>query len=124
MIVSNNNNNAILVIINLFVASKMIRAMQIINANTLTSIIGFSESFIPNSVYTQCIRWKRKPIWLPTAKSKLFRVPKKRVVPVDENEETKRLYNHYRTYMSSLRYIHKTCTNMALIIFPFLHLLD
>jgi len=114
MISDDNNNNTVLVIINLFVALKMIRAAQITNANTLTSIIGFSESFIPNSVYTQCIRWKRKPIWLPTAKSKLFRVPKRPETPIEEQEEIKRLYNHYRTYMSSIRYIHKTYTCIVL----------
>lgn len=61
------------------------------------------ESFIPNSVYTQCVRWKRKPIWLPTAKTKVFRVPKRPVIPVEEREEIQTLYNKYRTYMSSLR---------------------
>ncbi|EZA62514.1 hypothetical protein DMN91_006174 [Ooceraea biroi] len=79
------------------------QVMRVMNANALTmSTIGFSE-FIPNSVYTQCVRWKRKPIWLPPAKSKLFRVPKKPVIPDVENQELQSLFNHYRTYMTSLR---------------------
>jgi len=86
----------------------MLRAIQIMNANTLTSIIKFNESFIPNSVYTQCIRWKRKPIWLGTAKSKLFRIPKKPETPIEEQEEIKRIYDRYKTCIKSLRYIYKT----------------
>ncbi|XP_018303225.1 probable 28S ribosomal protein S26, mitochondrial [Mycetomoellerius zeteki] len=76
--------------------------MRIININALTmGTTGLCETFIPNSVYTQCIRWKRKPIWLPTAKSKVFRVPKKPVIPMEDYVELKRLYNNYRTYMTS-----------------------
>ncbi|XP_012526254.1 probable 28S ribosomal protein S26, mitochondrial [Monomorium pharaonis] len=69
--------------------------------NTLT--MGLCETFVPNSVYTQCVRWKRKPIWLPTAKSKVFRVPKRPVIPIEEKEELQRLYNNYKTYMTSFR---------------------
>ncbi|XP_032672859.1 probable 28S ribosomal protein S26, mitochondrial [Odontomachus brunneus] len=61
------------------------------------------ESFVPNSVYTQSIRWKRKPIWLPPSKSKMFHVPKRPVIPKEEEIELKYLYNIYRTYISSLR---------------------
>ncbi|XP_060517713.1 small ribosomal subunit protein mS26 [Cylas formicarius] len=50
----------------------------------------------------QPVRW-RKPIWLGTAKSKLFRVPKRPVIPDDESEELKRLNNKYRTEVKSLR---------------------
>ncbi|KYN06725.1 putative 28S ribosomal protein S26, mitochondrial [Cyphomyrmex costatus] len=64
---------------------------------------GFCETFIPNSVYTQCIRWKRKPIWLPTAKSKMFRVPERPVIPMEDYLELKRLYNNYRTYITSFK---------------------
>ncbi|XP_012228512.1 small ribosomal subunit protein mS26 [Linepithema humile] len=82
----------------------MMQAIKIMNASTLTiSTTRLCESFIPNSVYTQCVRWKRKPIWLPTAKSKLYRVPKKRVIPEVDKQELQRLYNNYRTYMTSLR---------------------
>ncbi|XP_014477864.1 PREDICTED: probable 28S ribosomal protein S26, mitochondrial [Dinoponera quadriceps] len=61
------------------------------------------ESFIPNSVYTQCIRWKRRPIWLPTGKKRIFRVPKRPVIPIEDEMELQRLYNNYRTFMRSLR---------------------
>ncbi|EFN89357.1 Probable 28S ribosomal protein S26, mitochondrial [Harpegnathos saltator] len=61
------------------------------------------ESFTPNSVYKQSIRWKRKPIWLPTGKTKMFRIPKRPVIPIEESIELKRLFNTYRTYMTSLR---------------------
>lgn len=83
--------------------------MRIINVNALTmGTTGLlCETFIPNSVYTQCIRWKRKPIWLPTAKSKVFRVPKRPVISIEEKLEIQRLYNNYRTYMTSFRYIRK-----------------
>lgn len=83
------------------------QAMRIMNANTLTiGIAGFYETFIPNSVYTQCVRWKRKPIWLPPVKSKIFKIPKKPVVSIEETLEIQRLYNNYRTYMTSLRYLY------------------
>lgn len=93
----------------------MMQAVRIMGANALTtSTIALGESLVPNSVYTQCVRWKRKPIWLPTAKSKLFRVPKRPTYPVEEFEEFKRLNNHYRTYMSSLRYMRNTCSYIIL----------
>ncbi|KYM77485.1 putative 28S ribosomal protein S26, mitochondrial [Atta colombica] len=80
------------------------QTMRIINVNTLTmGTTGLCETFIPNSVYTQCVRWKRKPIWLPTAKSKVFRVPKRPVIPMEDYVELKRLYNNYRTYMTSFK---------------------
>ncbi|XP_043671705.1 probable 28S ribosomal protein S26, mitochondrial isoform X2 [Vespula pensylvanica] len=52
--------------------------------------------------YIFCIRWKRKPIWLPTAKSKVFRVPQRPKIPTEEYIELKRLNNNYRTAMKSL----------------------
>ncbi|KAL6435162.1 hypothetical protein ACFW04_005329 [Cataglyphis niger] len=82
----------------------IIQTMKIKNVNNLIlGITGFCETFVPNSVYTQCIRWKRKPIWMPTAKSKVFRIPKKPVISVEEHLEIQRLYNNYRTYITSLR---------------------
>lgn len=92
--------------INLFTDLKTMQAMRIINVNTLMmGTVGLCETFVPNSVYTQCIRWKRKPIWLPTAKSKVFRVPKKPVISNEEKLELQRLYNNYRTYMTSFKYV-------------------
>ncbi|EFN70205.1 Probable 28S ribosomal protein S26, mitochondrial [Camponotus floridanus] len=78
--------------------------MRIMNTNTLTTgITRFCDTFIPNSVYTQCVRWKRKPIWLPPVKSKMFRIPKRPVISTEEVLELQRLNNNYRTYMTSLR---------------------
>lgn len=87
-------------------ARSMMQAVKIIKNSTLTmGSTGVCEYFMPNSVYMQCIRWKRKPIWLPTAKSKIFRVPKRPVLPAEDKDELQRLYNNYKTYMSSLRYV-------------------
>lgn len=47
-------------------------------------------------------KWCRKPIALGTAKSKIFRVAPRIVLPVEEEEEIRRLYNNYRTQMKSL----------------------
>lgn len=51
----------------------------------------------------QILRWKRKPRWMPVAKSKIFRVPERPVIPEDERAELMRLYNNYRNYMKSIR---------------------
>ncbi|KAF6199899.1 hypothetical protein GE061_006197 [Apolygus lucorum] len=49
------------------------------------------------------VRWRKKPRWLPVAKSKMFKVPERKRPPSDEHEELKRLHNQYRTEMKSLR---------------------
>lgn len=81
----------------------MLRTKQISGVCSLT-LGNFikSKQFEPNIIYTQCIRWKRKPIWLPTAKSKVFRVPPRPKIPIEEYIELKRLNNNYRTAMKSL----------------------
>ncbi|XP_015187599.1 PREDICTED: probable 28S ribosomal protein S26, mitochondrial [Polistes dominula] len=81
----------------------MLRVKQISGVCSLTlgNLIK-SEHFVPNVIYMQCIRWKRKPIWLPTAKTKMFRVPQRPQIPTDEYLELKRLFNNYRTSMKSL----------------------
>lgn len=56
-----------------------------------------------NPVYYQTVRWRRKPRWLPTARSKMFRVPERKKLPFNEYEELKTLFNNYRTEMKSLR---------------------
>lgn len=90
-----------------FAGLNIMQSMRIMNANSLTiGITGLCETFVPNSIYTQCVRWRRKPIWLPTAKSKVFRVPKRPVIPIEEHREIQRLSNNYRTYMTSLRYLY------------------
>ncbi|KAL7306058.1 hypothetical protein TKK_0001519 [Trichogramma kaykai] len=55
------------------------------------------------SIYAQSIRWKRKPIWLPTAKTKVFRVTQRPKIPEEEFLKIKNLYNVYRTSMKSIR---------------------
>lgn len=62
-----------------------------------------TDAFATNYVNLITRRWARKPISLGTAKSKLFRVPKRLVVPKEEDEENKRLFNNYRTNMKSIR---------------------
>ncbi|XP_067633199.1 small ribosomal subunit protein mS26-like, partial [Eurosta solidaginis] len=49
------------------------------------------------------VRWRRKPRWLPTAKSKLFRVPERKRQDPDEKAELKRINNNYKTQMRSIR---------------------
>ncbi|XP_015590406.1 probable 28S ribosomal protein S26, mitochondrial isoform X2 [Cephus cinctus] len=82
----------------------MLRVTKLIGSSTLiTGNLVSCECAATNSLYSQIIRWKRKPIWLPTAKSKMFRVPVKPVIPKEDNDELQRLSNIYRTYMRSLR---------------------
>ncbi|XP_012287639.1 probable 28S ribosomal protein S26, mitochondrial [Orussus abietinus] len=77
--------------------------MRLIGTNSLTvNNVVVPLCFGPNAVSGQFVRWKRKPIWLPTAKTKLFRVPKRPKIPIEEMEELKRLNNNYKTYMNSL----------------------
>ncbi|CAO1411510.1 unnamed protein product [Diamesa serratosioi] len=56
-----------------------------------------------SSVCVQCVRWRRKPRWIPVAKSRVFKVPEKTKVPEDERVELLRLHNNYKTQMRSLR---------------------
>lgn len=48
------------------------------------------------------VRW-RKSRWMPTAKTKLFRIPQRPNPPEDEHREIRRLYEVYRTHIKSLR---------------------
>ncbi|XP_071518855.1 small ribosomal subunit protein mS26 isoform X2 [Panulirus ornatus] len=47
-------------------------------------------------------RW-RKPRWVPTAKSKIFRIPERKVFPKEELIELKRLHDRYNTMMRAVR---------------------
>ncbi|XP_037815995.1 probable 28S ribosomal protein S26, mitochondrial [Lucilia sericata] len=49
------------------------------------------------------VRWRRKPRWLPTAKSKLFRVPERKQQTPEEKAELLRLHNNYKTQLRSVR---------------------
>lgn len=52
-----------------------------------TGQTGFSLEFV---------RWRRKPRWLPVAKSKLFRVPERKKQSAEEKSELLRLHNNYK----------------------------
>ncbi|XP_026739344.1 probable 28S ribosomal protein S26, mitochondrial [Trichoplusia ni] len=45
----------------------------------------------------------RKPRWLPIAKSKIYRIPKRPVISEDERLELLRLHNNYKTQMRSIK---------------------
>lgn len=73
-----------------------------VNALTVRNLNAY-DHLISYGPHIQCVRWKRKPIWLPTAKTKIFRVPTRPVIPEEDTLELKRLYNNYRTLMKSLK---------------------
>lgn len=84
----------------------MIRPSVALSINTLTvRNLNAYDHIISNGPHIQCVRWKRKPIWLPTAKSKLFRIPNRPVIPIEEYNELKRLHNNYKTLMKSVMYV-------------------
>nr|SVE74503.1 EOG090X0FQ9 [Daphnia barbata] len=47
--------------------------------------------------------WVRKPLGSPMAKSKIFRIAPKPILPDDEKAEIKRLYDNYKSSMKSIR---------------------
>ncbi|XP_058822903.1 small ribosomal subunit protein mS26 [Topomyia yanbarensis] len=49
------------------------------------------------------VRYRRKPRWLGTAKSKLFRVPERKQQPEEEVAELKRLHYNYHSQMKAVR---------------------
>ncbi|XP_013108427.1 small ribosomal subunit protein mS26 [Stomoxys calcitrans] len=49
------------------------------------------------------VRWRRKPRWLPTAKSKMYRVPERKEQTTEEKAELLRLHNNYKTQLRSVR---------------------
>ncbi|XP_047034588.1 probable 28S ribosomal protein S26, mitochondrial [Helicoverpa zea] len=51
----------------------------------------------------QSMEAHRKPRWLPVAKSKIYRIPKRPVIPEEERLELMRLHNNYKTQMRSIR---------------------
>lgn len=69
----------------------------------LTSNFRIFQSIPENLQNYQTVRWRRKPLWMPTAKSKVFRVPERIVLPVEERDELIRLFNNYRTSIKSIR---------------------
>lgn len=61
------------------------------------------ENPVINSTFSQLVRWRRKPRWLPTAKSKLYKVPQRPVVPEEERLELQRLHYNYKTQIKAIR---------------------
>lgn len=49
-----------------------------------------------NLIGAQSVRWRRKPRWIPTAPSKIFRVPERTVLSPLFDKEWLRLNNNYR----------------------------
>lgn len=65
----------------------------------ITSLAGpvqsvYNVSAGPASV--QCVRWRRKPRWIPTAKSKMFKVPERKHEDPEERSELMRLHQNYK----------------------------
>lgn len=58
---------------------------------------------VSSAASVQSVRWRRKPRWLPVAKSKKFRVPERKKQPEDERLELLRVNNNYKTQMRSVR---------------------
>lgn len=58
---------------------------------------------VTTTQFTQSIRWKRKPRWIPVAKSKLFRIPVRPVIPAEEKLELFQLHAHYKTQMRAVK---------------------
>lgn len=58
---------------------------------------------VTTTQFTQIIRWKRKPRWLPVAKSKLFRIPVRPIIPEEEKIELFKLHAHYKTQMRAIK---------------------
>lgn len=49
-----------------------------------------------NNLALEFVRWRRKPRWLPVAKSKVFRVPERKHQTEEERVELMRLHNQYK----------------------------
>lgn len=65
----------------------------------------FSGSFLKRTwpVVIQYAEAHRKPRWLPVAKSKIYRIPKRPEVPEEERLELKRINNNYKTQIRAIR---------------------
>ncbi|XP_053615205.1 small ribosomal subunit protein mS26 [Plodia interpunctella] len=54
-------------------------------------------------MFIQCAEAHRKPRWLPVAKSKIYRIPKRPEIPEEERLELRRINNNYKTQMRAIR---------------------
>lgn len=66
--------------------------------------------FLPNNLlkkalpnFIQCAGAHRKPRWVPIAKSKIYRIPKRPVITEEERLELLRINNNYKTQMRAIR---------------------
>jgi hypothetical protein len=80
--------------LNLKITERKHDIMSKILLNSLISQNVYNISI--NPLVVTSVRWRRKPRWLPVAKSKMFRVPERKIIPEDEKLEFKRLFNNYR----------------------------
>lgn len=65
------------------------------NINRLTNLQATLINFQP-------VRWRTKPRWIPTAKTKIFRVSKRPIRPEADAIENQKLVNIYSTHMKSI----------------------
>ncbi|XP_059051767.1 small ribosomal subunit protein mS26 [Achroia grisella] len=54
-------------------------------------------------IIIQCAEAHRKPRWLPVAKSKIYRIPKRPEISEEERIELLRINNNYKTQMRAIR---------------------
>uniref|UniRef100_D3TRB7 Small ribosomal subunit protein mS26 n=1 Tax=Glossina morsitans morsitans TaxID=37546 RepID=D3TRB7_GLOMM len=69
----------------------------------LFQYLNVGNKTVGNSCGLEFVRWRRKPRWLPVAKSKMFRIPQRKPQSLEEKNELLRLHNNYRTQMRSIR---------------------
>uniref|UniRef100_A0A1L8ECS9 Small ribosomal subunit protein mS26 n=1 Tax=Haematobia irritans TaxID=7368 RepID=A0A1L8ECS9_HAEIR len=77
----------------------MLRASSGLLNRTLGSEVKTGNS----GIALEFVRWRRKPRWLPVAKSKMFRVPERKEQSPEEKAELLRLHNIYKTQLRSVR---------------------
>lgn len=57
----------------------------------------------PCPLIAQIAEYHRKPRWLPVAKSKIYRIPKRPEISEEERLELLRINNNYKTQMRAIR---------------------
>jgi hypothetical protein len=83
----------------------MFRSVNAIGCNFKYLGLQVASDLKINPVCVHCVRWIRKPRWLPVAKSKMFRIPERPSIPENERIEFKRLHDRYNTHMRAIRYV-------------------
>lgn len=69
--------------------------------SSVTDLSKLLKSTVP--LYAQYAQAHRKPRWVPVAKSKIFRIPKRPVISNEEKIELRRINNNYNTQMRAIR---------------------